>query len=96
MQYNKLTAELEYALNKDGTRKQENYNVVVWSDGIIHGKSRFAGNGCHACGKHIPSGRFVPVEAHDKKSNKTISLWLGCDCAKNIFGIKDIGVEKTA
>jgi hypothetical protein len=95
--FNKTTGEWEYVLLKDGTRKQETYYVVVWTDGIVHNRSRFAsGAHCHACGKNIPSGRFVPVEAFDKKSSKLVSMWLGCDCAKNIFGIKDVGVEKSA
>lgn len=95
--YNKVTGEWEYVLNKDGSRKQESYYVVVWTDGIVHNRSRFAsGNHCHACGKNIPSGRYVPVEAQDKKSGQLVSMWIGCDCAKNIFGIKDVGVEKSA
>lgn len=82
-------------LNADGSRAREPYYFVVWSDGIHHGESRFGSSGrCEACNKHIPSGRFVPVEAKDKSSGKLISLWLGCDCAKNIFGIQDTGVEK--
>lgn len=71
----------------------ETYYVVEWTPGIQHNRSRFV-EGCQACGKHIPSGRFVPVEAKDKKSGNLISLWLGCDCADNIFGVKDIGIEK--
>lgn len=80
--------------DKDGKRVMETYYVVVWSKGIVHGQSRFAGGGCHACGKHIPSGRFVPIEAKDKKSGNLISMWIGCDCSANIFGIKDIGIEQ--
>lgn len=80
----------------NGEIMMESYYVVVWSPGIRHGESRFAtGGGCEACGKYIPSGRFVPIEAKDKRSGSLISLWLGCDCARNIFGIKDDGVEKT-
>jgi hypothetical protein len=80
---------------KNGKRVMETYYIVVWSKGIVHGQSRFWGNGgCEACGKQIPSGKFVPIEAKDKKSGKLISMWLGCDCAANIFGIKDVGIEK--
>lgn len=70
--------------------------VIKWSPEIKHNKSRFAENYgcCHACGKNIPSQRFVPIEAFDKKSNQLISMWLGQDCSKNIFGIKDIGVKQ--
>lgn len=81
---------------KDGTRTQEPYHVVAWTKGIVHGASRFGKSGnCEACNKRIPSGRFVPVEAMDKKSGLILSLWLGCDCARNIFGIKDVGFKKT-
>ncbi len=68
---------------------------VKWSEGIVHGQSRFTHRTghCEACGKNIPSWRFVPVEAFDKTSKKLVSFLLGCDCAKNIFGIKDIGVD---
>jgi hypothetical protein len=69
--------------------------TVEWTKGIVHGTSRFAGRGaCEACGKPIPSCRFVPVEARDTRGNRLVSLWLGCDCAANIFGIKDVGVEQ--
>jgi hypothetical protein len=67
---------------------------VVWSEGIVHGTSRFAMNDCEACGRRIPSHRFVPIEAHDQRGDRLVSLWVGCDCASNIFGVKDVGIEK--
>jgi hypothetical protein len=81
-------------VSKTGVTERVTVYKVEWSPGIVHNQSRFAGRGCHACGKYIPSGQFVPVEARDRKSQKLISLWLGCDCAANIFGIKDIGIAK--
>lgn len=70
--------------------------VIQWSKDIVHNQSRFAHDirCCHACGKPIPSQRFIPVEAFDKNKNQLISMWLGQDCSKNIFGIKDAGVKK--
>lgn len=68
---------------------------VNWSPGTVHGKSRFI-SGCQACGKLIPSGRYVPLEAFDQESGRIISLWVGCDCAKNIFGVRDVGVERNS
>jgi hypothetical protein len=68
--------------------------VVEWSKGIKFNRTRFT-CGCEACGKRIPSRRFVPVEARDKKSNDLIGMWLGCDCASNIFGIKDKGIGRS-
>lgn len=94
--FKKDTGESYRKKLKDGSWEQETYYVVVWTDGIVHYQSRFGGTGnCEACNKNIPSKKFVPVEAFDKKSNKLISLWLGCDCSRNIFGIQDVGVEKS-
>ena len=87
--------EFDY-ISKSGTRKSFTYWFPLWQKGTKHEKSRFAGNGqCEACGKQILSRRFVPIEAFDKTEKETISLWLGQDCAKKIFGVKDIGVDKT-
>jgi hypothetical protein len=68
---------------------------IDWTKGIVHGQSRFTHHTghCEACGKNIPSWTFVPLEAKDKKSGQLVSLLAGCDCAKNIFGVKDIGIE---
>ncbi len=82
----------EFTYIKDGKEVVGVEYLVKWTKDIKHGQSRFH-SGCQACGKNIPSGRFVPVEAVCKK-NGLISLWLGCDCAKNIFGIKDVGVAQ--
>jgi hypothetical protein len=78
------------------TWTMERVYFVAWSEGIRHGRSRFAGRGCHACGKTIPSGRFVPIEALDRQSGELVSMWLGCDCARNIFGIQDEGLRQPA
>jgi hypothetical protein len=91
-----LDAQGKPKLNARGKPVLEKVYYVVWSKGILHGRSRFGDNGrlgCEACGKHIPSGRFVPVEARCKNLG-LVSLWLGCDCAKNIFGVKDVGVDR--
>jgi hypothetical protein len=84
------------AFRKDGKPRMEKCYFVEWSQGIKHGCSRFADGGhCEACGKRIPSQRYVPIEATCKKQG-LISMWIGCDCAKNIFGIKDAGIDKNA
>ncbi|MDP2734646.1 MAG: hypothetical protein Q8P12_00385, partial [bacterium] len=83
----------ETVLTFDGKPVMERVYYVKWTPGIKHGKSRFTGFGkCEACGKNIPSRRYVPVEAVCK-NNGLVSLHLGCDCAANIFGVKDVGVE---
>jgi hypothetical protein len=68
---------------------------VAWTPGTLHRVTRFSGLNCNceACGKSIPSGRFVPIEADDRKIGH-IGMWIGCDCARNIFGVKDIGLER--
>lgn len=68
---------------------------VEFSEGCKFGQTRFLNPGCcEACGKPIPSRMFVPIEAKDKLSGHQIGMWIGTDCAKNIFGVKDIGIEK--
>jgi len=79
-----------------GKPVMEKEYYVKWPAGCVHGASRFANSGsyCEACSKHIPSGLFVPVHAVDRKNGKRCSFWLGLDCAKSIFGIKDVGVRR--
>lgn len=67
--------------------------IVRWTPGTKFGKSRFYA-GCQACGKPIPSGQYVPIEANCRKNGR-IGLWIGCDCARNIFGVKDQGVKRS-
>jgi len=87
----------ELRVDRDGKPVMERVYFVDWSAGCLFNRSRFAmGDGCHACGKTIPSGRFVPIEASCKKLGQKVALWLGCDCARNIFGVKDIGIDKNA
>lgn len=92
-------AEIKYrevqAKNKKGETVTIKVPYVAWTPGTKFGRSRFH-QGCQACGKHIPSGMYVPIEADDLKSGDHCGFWIGCDCARNIFGVKDIGVEKTA
>jgi hypothetical protein len=85
----------EKLFKKDGvTPILETAYRVKWTKGIKLGQSRFY-SGCEACGKPIPSGRYVAIEA-DCKRNGRIGLWIGCDCARNIFGVKDLGIAKEA
>ena len=68
---------------------------VDWTPGTQMGRSRFSyGCKCEACGKSIPSGRFVAIEADDMNSGDHIGLWIGQDCARNIFGVKDEGMDR--
>ena len=96
MKYDEKTEELVPVLDRNGKRVIVRRYFVKWTEGIIHHQSRFAAGGshCEACGRAIPSGWFVPIEAFDKKKKQLISMWLGCDCARNIFGVKDEGIKQ--
>lgn len=79
---------------RTGEPLMETIYYVAWPKGIKLGQSRFY-EGCQACGKHIPSRRFVAIMGNCRKLGQ-IGLWVGCDCARNIFGVKDIGLDKDA
>ena len=82
-------------LDREGNHMEVPEYFVEWTPGTVMGRSRFSyGCRCEACGKSIPSGRFVAIEADDKKSEMHIGLWIGQDCASNIFGVKDAGMER--
>lgn len=87
----------EPLLNPDGSSLLVPHYFVDWTPGTKFNRSRFShGNRCQACGKPIPSGRYVPIEADDLTSGDHLGFWIGCDCARNIFGIKDVGIERKA
>jgi hypothetical protein len=87
------TGEKLHRMNGEPLMVLEAY--VEFSNGAVHNATRFQNPGCcEACGKPIPSRFFAPVEAKDRKSGKQIAMWIGTDCAKNIFGVKDLGVKK--
>jgi len=78
-------------LDPRGKFIREKRFYVKWEKGTQHNMSRFAlkGDHCEACSKVIK--HFVPLEAKDNRSGKWVSLWVGMDCAKNIFGVKTLG-----
>lgn len=86
----------------DGDKpRMEKFYYIKWPRGTRFNMTRFSYSmGCEACGKNIPSGMFVPVLARDVRKNerrqstgsRLIGMYLGCDCARNIFGIQDVGV----
>jgi hypothetical protein len=85
----------ELMFDKRGEPIMETIYYVAWPKGTQLHKSRFAYSGCEACGKNIPSGRYVAIEADCRKLGH-IGLYVGCDCAHNIFGVKDLGIDKNA
>lgn len=81
--------------NRLGEPAFEYIPYVAWTPGTQFNRTRFGYNcTCEACGKRIPSRMFVPVEADDLKSGDRIGMWIGVDCARNIFGIKDKGLSR--
>ena len=68
---------------------------IVWPKGVVHGASRFNGDGvrrsmcqCEICGKGISKSGRVPV-CHDK-GGKVFSMWVGQDCAKKFCKVATI------
>lgn len=63
---------------------------IVWPEGTRHGASKFSisssGNHqCEACGHAIRNPwNWVPLVA--KTADGPVSLWVGRDCAQNLFG----------
>jgi len=81
--------------NHDGSKKMERVYYVKWPAKTKFDATRFYQPGtCEACGKYIPSNMFVPILAEDNKTKKSVGMWLGCDCSRNIFGVKDIGMRR--
>lgn len=79
-------------------RMRDVWYTIVWEEGILHHQSRFSGYSstgcprCDACGKSIPSGRLVPLEGKNK-DGEWMSILAGTDCAKTLFGVKDVGIK---
>ena len=64
---------------------------IIWPEGTRHNTSRYAHNinahndQCHACGHAIRNGfNWVPLVATTPRG--PVSLWVGRDCAKKLFG----------
>lgn len=68
---------------------------IIWPEGTVHNRSRFAygtnrNHTCHACGHAIKNSyNWVPLVG--KTAEGYASLWVGKDCAKNLFGCKVTG-----
>lgn len=77
----------------DGEPKMVKVYFVNWPEGTVFGSSRFADRDCEACGKSIPSRMFVPILIANKAGTEH-GFWFGCDCARNILGIKDAGISR--
>lgn len=75
----------------DGAPKMVKVYFVKWPPGTVFGSSRFSDRDCEACGKRIPSGRFVPILIANNAGIEH-GFWFGCDCARNVLGIKDAGI----
>lgn len=80
-------------LNKDGKRIYWSEPRIVWPPGTRHDCSRFAtGRQCHACGHRIKNPfNWVPLVADT--SEGPVSLWVGHDCARNLFAVDVTSIE---
>jgi hypothetical protein len=59
---------------------------MLWPEGTTHRESRYAhgSSNCHACGHQIRSPyNWVPLVA--QTATGPVSLWVGRDCARNLF-----------
>lgn len=67
---------------------------IIWPPGTKKDVSRFSADHgqCEACGKAIPSYMFVPLSATCRNLGP-VGFWVGVDCARNIFGVKDEGFD---
>lgn len=83
------------AVDEKGKPYQKAVIVLVWPKGTVHGKTKFgkvgcsrSGNAqCHACGHAIKNGfNWVPLTL-DNAKGVPHSMWVGRDCAKNLFNI---------
>ena len=82
----------ELMFDKQGEPVMVPHYFLDWTPGTQFGLSRFAHRDCEACGKTIPSGEFVAIEADCKKQGH-VGMFFGRDCAANIFGVKDAGLK---
>lgn len=82
--------EMEWKKVEALTPKGERYWTwevnILWPEGTKHNTSRYAsGDHCHACGHRISNPfNWAPLLADSEGGKK--SLWVGKDCARNLFG----------
>ncbi len=67
------------------------HGEILWPSGTRHGASRFSGGSqCEACGHGIRDRcNWVPLVAnasHPQHGDGPVSLWVGRDCARKLFG----------
>lgn len=79
-------------IGRDGKEYQELVCYIKWPEGTVHSGSRYAhgsraGNAqCHACGHAIKNpSNWVPMLIDDV-NGVPHSMWVGTDCARNVFG----------
>lgn len=90
----------EEVLLPSGKKVTTKVAYLVWPKGTKHGCSRFLTTNenyqCQACGHAIRNPfNWVPVLV-DNKAGVPHSIWVGRDCAKNLFGIELVGALRLA
>lgn len=66
---------------------------IEWEKGTRFGATGKDSHQCDACGKNIPSQRFVYLQATCKRTGDTLGLQFGTDCASRILNVKSEGVK---
>jgi len=72
----------------NGTTVRVPVGRIIWPEGTRHGTSRYArgASHCHACGHAIGNPyNWVPLVA--QTASGPASLWVGADCARNLFNV---------
>jgi hypothetical protein len=74
--------------DKAGKKSWIKVGRLVWPQGTVHNKSRFAckTSNCHACGHAIKTNNWIPLVV-DQADGTPVSVWVGRDCAKTLFGV---------
>jgi hypothetical protein len=82
------TFEVERVNPKTGKKEIVTKLRLVFPEGCLHGSSRHhSDTQCQACGHGISNPYNWVVLLIDDAQGRTHSLWVGRDCARNLFGI---------
>lgn len=80
---------------KDGKLVIRWHVEILWPEGTKHNQSKFAfgsktgNNQCHACGHAILNAfNWCPLVARPRKGGAPVALWVGRDCARNLFSVQ--------
>lgn len=85
----------EEKVDEKGHRTISWWPEILWPAGTRHDRSKFAGDPghCHACGHRIrKADNWTPLVADSAIPGESpMSLWVGRDCARHLFGCRVTG-----